>query len=697
MNNLITKTINLSAGDSVQKRAEIKEYFQKTWEIDELLYKQLKADDVFYHRGDPLRHVLLFYLGHTAVFYINKLFLAKLITERLNPAFESIFAIGVDEMSWDDLNENHYEWPAVAEVRAYRDKAKQLINECIDKFPLQLPVTLDDPFWIIMMGIEHERIHLETSSVLIRQLPIDEVVSGCFGEVCQVDTAAPSNSFIAVKGSEVILGKPRNHQLYGWDNEYGECVETVSDFRATKFLVSNSEYLDFVQAGGYTKKEFWTEEGWSWCTFKQARMPLFWRESNGSYKLRLVAQEIDMPWSWPVEVNYLEAKAFCNWKSQVDNQLYRLPTEAEWYALLEHCSYTHLDDVPEVNGNINLAHFSSPCPVDTFQFGDFYDLVGNVWQWTETPITGFPGFEVHPLYDDFSTPTFDGKHNIIKGGSWISTGNEATYHARYAFRRHFYQHAGFRIVQSNEPLNIQANEYEYDVQVANSCEDSWGAASDQNFDVKLVKLLCSVTDIANKNVLDLNANTGRLAFELALAGANVTAIDSSARFIRMPIQLQEKGFIRYVISDEGELVLYRDYVLAQPYKEFAKKVLFMQDNANNLKPIYTNYDIIVLPELLEELICPIVFLKHIAERLNDDGLLVVASTYDWSRAGVSREHWPGGFKRDGEPISSFEGISQLLLENFNLVHHFGPLSSIKRKSTFTSIVNAVDVSVWKRK
>ena len=60
-----------------------------------------------------------------------------------------------------------------------------------------------------------------------------------------------------------------------------------------------------------------------------------------------------------------------------------------------------------------------------FRFGDFYDVIGNVWQWTETPITGFKGFEVHPYYDDFSTPTFDAKHNLIKGGSWISTGNEA--------------------------------------------------------------------------------------------------------------------------------------------------------------------------------------------------------------------------------------------------------------------------------
>jgi formylglycine-generating enzyme required for sulfatase activity len=77
-------------------------------------------------------------------------------------------------------------------------------------------------------------------------------------------------------------------------------------------------------------------------------------------------------------------------------------------------------------GNINLEHYASPCPVDLFKMGEFNDVVGNVWQWTETPITSYPDFKVHPLYDDFSTPTFEGKHNLIKGGSWISTGNEIT-------------------------------------------------------------------------------------------------------------------------------------------------------------------------------------------------------------------------------------------------------------------------------
>jgi hypothetical protein len=62
----------------------------------------------------------------------------------------------------------------------------------------------------------------------------------------------------------------------------------------------------------------------------------------------------------------------------------------------------------------------------------------------------FTGFEVHPIYDDFTMPTFDDKHNMIKGGSWISTGNLRIPQSRYAFRRHFFQHAGFRLVEPSD-------------------------------------------------------------------------------------------------------------------------------------------------------------------------------------------------------------------------------------------------------
>ncbi|HPT44100.1 MAG TPA: 5-histidylcysteine sulfoxide synthase [Paludibacteraceae bacterium] len=701
MQEYITTTLNLQQGTATEKRNEIRNYFLKTWEVDEKLYTQLKSDDVFYHRGDPLRHVLLFYLGHTAVFYINKLMLAKIIDTRINPEFESIFAIGVDEMSWDDLNEKHYNWPSVDAVREYRDKAKEVVLKVIDEVPLSMPVTWRDPFWIILMGIEHERIHLETSSVLIRQLPLNEVVSGRFGKICDTTGEAPENDMIPVSGSVVVMGKPEDHRFYGWDNEYGKYEERVDDFRASKYLISNGEYLKFIQDGGYRTPEYWTEEGWQWRTFKEAEMPLFWRKYGENYKLRLVAEEIPMPWNWPVEVNYLEAKAYANWKSRITGKKFRLPTEAEWLRLHETTGLKDADEWQQAPGNINLEYYTSPCPVDMFKQGDFYDIVGNVWQWTETPITGYPGFKVHALYDDFSTPTFDGKHNLIKGGSWISTGNEATIHARYAFRRHFYQHAGIRLVESDTPLTIVSNEYETDAEVTLSCEANWGDqfTNAPVFSFVLAKLVKEVAgERADLRVLDLNADTGRLAFELAQSYNDVTALDFTARMIRMPIQLQEKSFMRYVMKDEGELLLYRDVVLSDFGLEKGREnILFMQADAMNLKPIYTGYDVIVVPNLLEELNNPLLFLSKIHERLNENGWLIITSTYEWDETRTRRENWPGGFKQDGEPVTSLDGIKKILNMEFELTGEPVELNLVQKLSGRMSVLKLSQLTVWKKR
>lgn len=701
MKDLVTRTIDLRAGSPEEKRREIRDYFLKTWAIDELLYEQLKSDKVFYHRGDPLRHILLFYLGHTAVFFINKLVLAKIIDQRINSRFESTFAIGVDEMSWDDLDNNHYDWPPLSEVRSYRDDAKKIILDVIDNTPLVLPVDWDSPFWIIMMGIEHERIHLETSSVLIRQLPLEEVVEGLFGERCPTADRAPENRLLPVSGALMKLGKPSDHPLYGWDNEYGNYEEEVADFQAARYLTSNGEYLEFVEDHGYETEKYWTEEGWNWCNYKEAKMPLFWRRDEEGYRLRLVAEEIPMPWNWPVEVNYLEAKAFCNWKSIKTGRNFRLPTEAEWYRLHEDVQLKDVREWEQAPGNINLAYFTSPCPVDMFSQGRFFDVTGNVWQWTETPITGFPGFKVHPMYDDFSTPTFDGKHNLIKGGSWISTGNESTLHARYAFRRHFYQHAGFRYIESDAPLRIQQADYVTEEDVTLSCENNWGDAYTDapNYSVALANVAGELLgENPDARILDLNADTGRLAFELARKYSDVTALDFTARMISIPIKLQEQGYVRYTMKDEGELVFYRDIVLSDfGLTEVKSSILFMQADAMNLKPNYTGYDLIIVANLLEELSDPLQFLSQIHTRLNGKGTLMLVSAYEWDVAKTPRNKWPGGFKKDGEPVTSLDGIKRALAAQFDLQREPQVITLSLKKSSRVTEQRTNELTVWKKR
>ena len=160
---LFPRTPSLDFSDVAVARATLRDYFHATFDRYESLFETLACDEAYYRKPISLRHPLIFYLGHTATFFVNKLMLAGLVQHRIDPRFESMFAVGVDEMSWDDLDERNYDWPRVAEVMAYRRSVRELVDGLIGKAPLNLPLNWDNPWWAIPMGIEHERIHLETS------------------------------------------------------------------------------------------------------------------------------------------------------------------------------------------------------------------------------------------------------------------------------------------------------------------------------------------------------------------------------------------------------------------------------------------------------------------------------------------------------------------------------------------------------
>jgi len=669
---LNTKTVLLDGTNPEKKRQEILDYFHNSFSIYESLFECLKNDQAFYERANRLRHPLIFYYGHTATFFINKLNVSKKINKRINNSIESSCAIGVDEMSWDDLDNKNYKWPTVQEVRDYRDRTRDIVDDFIRNCEITLPIQWDDPLWIVMMGIEHERIHLETTAVLIRELPIDMVQTHPLWQRCYNSGNAPVNELINVQGGQANLGKSRDSNIYGWDNEYGSSSSNVKDFSASKYLVSNSEFLEFVKDDGYITKSYWTEEGWNWLNFSKSTHPKFWIKVNSSYKYRSMLEEIEMPWDWPVDINQLESKAFCNWKSSKTGKNIRMPTEAEFSLLrnLVDSDQPYWDNAP---GNINLEYYASSCPVNEFQFKNgFFDIIGNVWQWTETTIDAFNGFEVHPVYDDFSTPTFDGRHNIFKGGCFISTGNYAIKDSRYAFRKHFHQYAGLRYIEGEKMEEQKVNIYETDNIISQYIEFQYG---EKYFNVDNFAKTCAdicIERMDNKphgKALDIGCATGRSSFELAKVFDHVDALDFSARLIQVPVNMQKTGLQRYVVQTEGDLKEYKEVSLKQfGFEDVASKVSFMQSDACNLLDKFNNYDLVFAGNLIDRLYNPKAFLDIISNRINKGGLLVITSPYTWLEEFTEKEKWLGGFKSEnGENHTSLDGLKENLSNNFNLI------------------------------
>ncbi len=346
--------------------------------------------------------------------------------------------------------------------------------------------------------------------------------------------------------------------------------------------------MEFVQDKGYQKDEFWSQEGQAWKAYKKAQHPTFWSLKGEDYQYRTMTNIIPLPLNWPVDVNYLEAEAFCQWKSQQSNTHITLPSEALWHALKQHSGAKDEKQWQEkAPFNINLEHFSSSCPVNMFESNGFYDVLGNVWQWTTTAIDGFEGFEVHPLYDDFSVPTFDGRHNIFKGGSFISTGNEVLKESRYAFRRHFPQHAGFRYVEVDPTYNQKQTQKQQLIQ------DEYEAF----FKQAVQTVLANNQDFKKNSALNLGCYYGTATFLLGQAYKNVTGIDFTARNI-LNAQNQKE-------------------------EQKVKNCQFWQGDSCNLKPHFKGYDLILITNDFDELYCVQTFLNDIAKRLNDNGLLIL--------------------------------------------------------------------------
>lgn len=714
-------------------RKEVLDYFDNTWTLTEVLFSSLQSEEAFYRAPiHHLRHPLIFYYAHPAVFYINKLRLAGILNAGINPYFEQYFEIGVDEMSWDDLSKNLSAFPSVEELTDYRAKAYKIIRNVIESHAgfAHLPINQHSPLWALFMAFEHEHIHLETSSVLIRELPIDLVAKpDAWPNYFPLSHATnsrprkqqyPESKFIHLNVGTAHIGKPEQWPSYGWDNEYGKRDIVVKPFEATAYLISNAEYWLFVAAGGYQQEKYWSEEGWKWRSFRHAKHPTFWvpdgPSGSNQFKLRLCFDIVPMQWAWPVNVNYHEAKAYCHWRSIQDKTAtpYRIATEAE-----HHRMRTALADDPimllsghemqAAKFNLSLAYGSeAPVNFTTPSKDGFYDVFGNVWEWCEDHFAALPGFKIHDLYDDFSTPCFDGQHNIIMGGSFISAGDLASKFARYHFRRHFFQHASFRLVKPlQEENHLQTtcldappphigsmpcctinesaelvNKYDEkallnqylllhygNAEVTHELEPF--PANSTGFPQKCAQWLletAKMNGITLNRALDLGCAVGGASFELAREIKEVIGIDLSSNFIQAANSLKTDGVITFARSDEGEIKTKLKIMLDK--KIDRQHVYFQIADATMLPNHFSQFDAVLVANLLCRLPSPKACLTRMFGAhglVKVGGLLLITSPYSWLEQFTPKSAWLGGKILNNTAIQSIDGLHATLDGHFKLI------------------------------
>jgi formylglycine-generating enzyme required for sulfatase activity len=225
----------------------------------------------------------------------------------------------------------------------------------------------------------------------------------------------------------------------------------VPAFEIDQFMVTNRQYLDFINAGGYEMRAFWNDADWNWKTAHRVSHPVFWKKANNLWLYHSMFEEFPLPLDWPVYVSHAEATAYARWAGK------SLPTEEEWHRAAHGApdggerTYPWGSGAPDSRfGNFNFDRWD-PTPVTGLPAGQsafgVHGMLGNGWEWTSTVFAPFPGFEPFPFYRGYSADFFDGKHLVMKGGSARTAACLLRPTFRNWFQAHYqYVYAGFRCV-----------------------------------------------------------------------------------------------------------------------------------------------------------------------------------------------------------------------------------------------------------
>jgi len=244
------------------------------------------------------------------------------------------------------------------------------------------------------------------------------------------------------------------------------------------------------------------------------------------------------------------------------------------------------------------------------------------------------------------------------------------------------------------------NPYETDELVAQYMEFHYGKTyyDIENYPAKCAQICTQLIGEGNKGkALDLGCAVGRTSFELAHDFDEVIGLDLSARFVQCAMELKERGSLDYQIITEGELVTPVNADLSKLNLNQQKdKVSFYQADACNLGSQHKNYDLIFAGNLLDRLQNPEQFLSTIHTYLSVGGLLVMSSPYTLLEEYTPRENWIGGYRKNGQEISVFDGIKNVLEAHFSLVGEPIDVPFVIRETKRKFQHTVAELSCWKR-
>ena len=308
--------------------------------------------------------------------------------------------------------------PTVDEVLRYREHVDEHMQKLLRARP-------DDEKLLAVgtLGVNHEQQHQELMLTDIKHLfSLNPLLPAYRPGADEPNDAAAPMHFIPFDGGIREIGASGKH--FCFDNELPRHRTLVEPYALADRLVTSGEYLEFIRDGGYRRPEFWLSDGWSTVVREGWTRPIYWSESldseftmHGLQPLRIAA---------PVcHVSFYEVDAFARWAGA------RLPSEAEWELAAE--------SLPVIG---NLLNSGALHPIAAGVQAGMKQMFGDVWEWTASPYSAYPGYQPPPGALGEYNGKFMCNQLVLRGGSCATPAD----HVRASYRNFFYADARWQFM-----------------------------------------------------------------------------------------------------------------------------------------------------------------------------------------------------------------------------------------------------------
>lgn len=403
------------------------EQYQQVRSLSEQLCQPLATED-YVIQSMPDVSPPKWHLAHTTWFFETFLLVPYLTGyEVFHPQFGYLF-----NSYYEAVGQRHprsqrglLSRPSVEEIYQYRAYVDAGMRSLLDQ---SLAPNLAA---LVRLGLHHEQQHQELLLTDIKHiLAVNPLRPAYRSDLPSApEPTVPTERWLDYPGGLYSIG--HEGEAFTFDNELPRHPVYLQDYWLAAQLVTNGEYLEFMQAGGYHKAEYWLSEGWATVQREQWRSPLYW-EDEGNWQVMTLAGMRPINEHEPVcHISYYEADAYARWAGK------RLPTEAEWEVAAAQVS---------LQGNFLESGRLHPAPATGATRPN--QLFGDVWEWTQSAYLPYPGFAPAPGAVGEYNGKFMCNQMVLRGGSCATPQT----HIRSTYRNFFppatrWQFSGIRLAQ----------------------------------------------------------------------------------------------------------------------------------------------------------------------------------------------------------------------------------------------------------